>query len=97
MLAAYRDDGSWIQLLQACSWHLKNDYLECFPPRGFIGLGSTSSAGIGPLPCKLNSIQLRRVANTRGAPLWRLTLEWETLPLPSLLNSGLSSGKSGRD
>ena len=95
-LAAYRDDGLSTLLSLVCSSDSTLRLSEGFPPRGFVGLVSSSSVGIGLDSYRLKSIQLRRRVCTHDAHLWRLTLEWETSPLPSLhLPSGLGSVGSG--
>ena len=83
-LAAYRDGGFWTLVWQICSFGWKAGRLQSFPPRGFVGRGSLSSAAIGQRLARLKSIHLHRNRYTRNAPRWRLICEWET-PLPARL------------
>jgi len=96
IVAAYRDGGFWTLLWQICSSAWTRKQSGSFPPRGFVGLGSSSSVVSDLAGCKLSSIRLRRRASTRSAPRWRLTLEWETHQrLLQRLKSGRSSAPSG--
>ena len=90
-VAAFREDGFSTLLSLICSSDLTLMLREGFPPRGFVGRVSSSFPGSGLDSYKLKSIQLRPIVSTLDAPLWRLTLEWETSQLPSLhLPSGHS-------
>ncbi len=94
---AYRDDGFWTLLWQICWSILKRGRRGSFPPRGFVGAGSTSSVATDLHSSKLKSIHLRRRACTHDAHLWRLTLGWETYPPPSRqLKYGRFSHPTGR-
>ena len=53
-----------------------------FPPRGFVGRGSMSSAVTDLHGYSLISTRLRRIHSTPDAHLWRLTCEWEISQLP---------------
>ncbi len=79
--AAYRDDGFWTQLSWVF-WHrLMRGRLKTFPPPGFVGQVSTLSRVTDAPLFYLISIRMRRLQRTHvisGAPLWRLTCEWET-------------------
>lgn len=95
-LACYRDDGlsTLISLLQSCSW-MRSPLLS-FPPRGFVGRGSSSFQGTALKNYRILSIHLRPIRGTSNALLWRLTFEWETSPPPVLIQpSGLGSVDSG--
>ena len=87
-LAAYRDGGFWTLLWQICWSAWTNKRGGTFPPRGFVGLDSSSFRVTDLHSCKLKSIRLRRRHYTHAAPRWRLTLEWETSPLLSRLPNG---------
>ncbi len=87
-LAAYRDGGFWTLLWQAFWSAWTNKRGGSFPPRGFVGLGSSSSQATDLYFCRLKSIRLRRRRYTRAAPRWRLTLEWATSLHPRYRPSG---------
>ena len=84
MLAAYRDDSPSILTSLLSSFVLTNAWGRFFPPRDFVGRGSLSFRVTDLQLAKLKSIQMRPVAGTHDAPLWRLTCEWE-IPRQALL------------
>jgi len=77
MSAAYRDDGAFTLCLHAIWVFLTGGRHLCFPPKGFVGLGSSSLVVTDLHHSKLVSIQLRRGHSTPSAPPWRLTYVWE--------------------
>ena len=96
IVAAYRDGGFWPLFWQLCSSAWTSGLPGSFPPRGFVGRGSSSSVVSDLAYCKLKSIRLRRVRFIHAVPRWRLTLEWETsLPPSRALRCGPSSVKDG--
>ncbi len=96
IVAAYSDGGFWTLLWRICSSLWISGRGGSFPPRGFVGLGSTSRVVSDLYGCKLKSIRLRRRADTRHARLWRLTFKWATNRPPlHRLSSGRSSAPGG--
>jgi len=97
MLAAYRDGGFWTLVWQICSFGWKAGRLQSFPPRGFVGRGSLSSAATVQRLARLASIRLYRNRYIPTAPRWRLTCVWE-IPQPAQLprKYGHFWGRSGR-
>lgn len=86
---AWRTGGVWMLLSLRIWFYLTNGRLSSFPPRGFVGVASTSFRATGPRHSKLLSIRMRREVSTRSAHLWRLTCVWRTGPPRSLkLKSG---------
>lgn len=73
---AWRTDGFWILSWLRIWFHLTSGRRMSFPPKGFVGRVSLSSAGIAPHAYSLSSTRLRREASTRSARLWRLTCVW---------------------
>lgn len=80
MRLAYRDDGLWILCWLVLSSLWKHGHNATFPPRGFVGLASSSSLAIEPKAFRLSSIALRKLPSTLGGRLWRLTFGWEISP-----------------
>jgi len=79
-VAAFRDVGeSQIGSLVISLLSMSGQSVP-LPPRGFVGLDSSSFRGTGHLRSKLVSIRARPVAYTRDVLLWRLTCEWELHP-----------------
>lgn len=79
-VAAFKDVGA-SQIGSHVTWLISMSGRNVpLPPKGFVGLVSSSFQGIGALRSKLVSIQVRRLPSTRAVPLWRLTCEWELLP-----------------
>ena len=96
----YRDDGLWT-VLSLVTWFglmglASRVGLSCgpLPHSGFVaprfplssyGRASTLYPAIGPRNNRLVSIRVRRILNTEGAHLWRLTCVWDSLKLASPL------------
>ena len=93
---AYRDGGFWTLVWHAFSSLWRHGHSATFPPDGFVGLVSSSSAATDPRPRTLTSVALRKVCTSEGRH-WRLTYGWE-IPLhrshPS--RSGQLSDEPGR-
>jgi len=77
MLVCYRDDGFWTQLWYLCSRRLIGGRRIDLPGPGFVGRVSSSFLATDHKRFRLTRTQMRRIASTYDAHLWRLTCVWE--------------------
>ena len=103
---AWCDDGAWTlaRHLLSLLWNRKRAVR--WPPAGFVGRGSSLSAGGGALPWKLSSVAIRRLhvdlstwpPELGNPPRWRLICGWETnLQAQLHSRSGAGSARSGKE
>ena len=79
-LVAWRDDGFCRLLWQRVWFYLRGVRKNDLPPAHSVGQVSGSLAGIGRKRVRPDSTKMLRIPSTSGAPLWRLTSEWDLYP-----------------
>jgi len=73
---AWRTDGYWTLSWLRIWFRLTSGQRMNFPPRGFVGKVSLSSAATALPKCRLLSTRLRPAHCTHDARLWQLTCVW---------------------